>query len=60
MQLGPTHKRSCQEPEVDANVLVGEEEPEGAVPPLSESRPELYARLARARRQLVVRDLATP
>jgi uncharacterized protein (DUF433 family) len=37
---------------VDANIREGEEELERSVPPLSESRPELYARLRKAREEL--------
>ena len=35
--------------EVDANIREGEEELDRVVPPLSQSRPELYARLQKAR-----------
>ena len=38
--------------EVDANIREGEEELERLVPPLSQSRPELYARLQKARLEL--------
>jgi uncharacterized protein (DUF433 family) len=38
--------------EVDANIREGEEELERLVPPLSQSRPELYARLQKARNEL--------
>ena len=38
--------------EVDANIREGEEELERLVPPLSQSRPELYARLQKARMEL--------
>jgi uncharacterized protein (DUF433 family) len=38
--------------EVDANIKEGEEELERLVPPLSQSRPELYARLQKARNEL--------
>ena len=34
---------------VDANIREGEEELERSVPPLSQSRPDLYARLQKAR-----------
>jgi len=44
--------------EVDANIREGEEKIERSVPSLSESRPETYARLQRARRQLASQDLA--
>jgi uncharacterized protein (DUF433 family) len=37
--------------EVDRNIRKGEEELGRSVPPLSESRPELYARLQRAREE---------
>src|SRR5438270_13324199 len=37
---------------VDANIREGEEELERAVPPLSQSRPELYTRLQKAREEL--------
>ena len=40
----------AHEQEVDANIREGEAEMERSVPPLSESRPELYARLERIRR----------
>jgi uncharacterized protein (DUF433 family) len=40
------------EEEVDANILDGEEDLERRVPHLSQSRPELYARLQRAREEL--------
>jgi uncharacterized protein (DUF433 family) len=38
---------------VDANIREGEEELDRAVPPLSESRPELHSRLQKAREELV-------
>ena len=38
--------------EVDANIREGEDEIEGLIPPLSQSRPELYARLQRVREEL--------
>ena len=38
--------------EVDANIRGGEEEFERSVPPLSETKPELYRRLLRAREQM--------
>jgi uncharacterized protein (DUF433 family) len=44
--------------EVDANIREGEEEIQRTVPPLSESRPELYARLERARHEVASQDLA--
>jgi uncharacterized protein (DUF433 family) len=40
------------EEEVDTNIQDGETEIQRAIPSLSESRPELYARLQRARREL--------
>lgn len=42
----------AHEEEVDANIREGEEELERRVPHLSQSRPELYARLQRAREEL--------
>jgi uncharacterized protein (DUF433 family) len=48
----------AHEQEVDANISEGEEELNRSVPPLSESRPELYARLERARREISPQDLA--
>ncbi|SPE33839.1 conserved hypothetical protein [Candidatus Sulfopaludibacter sp. SbA6] len=42
--------------EVDANIREGEEEIERLIPPLSQSRPELYARLQRAREELAKRS----
>jgi uncharacterized protein (DUF433 family) len=48
----------AHEQEVDTNVREGEEEIQRSVPHLSESRPELYARLERARRDIGTRDLA--
>ena len=44
--------------EVDANIREGEEEIEHSIPPLGESRPELYARLERARREISTQELA--
>jgi uncharacterized protein (DUF433 family) len=44
--------------EVDANIDEGEAEISSSVPPLNESRPELYARLERARHEIVSQDLA--
>jgi uncharacterized protein (DUF433 family) len=44
--------------EVDANIREGEEEVERSIPHLSESRPELHARLERARHEIGARDLA--
>jgi hypothetical protein len=37
---------------VDANIREGEEELKHSVPPLSQSRPDLYARLQKAREEL--------
>ena len=48
----------AHEREVDANIVEGEEALNRSVPPLSQSRPELYARLERARHELSTRDLA--
>jgi hypothetical protein len=48
----------AHEQEVDASIRNGEEEIESSVPPLSESRPRLYARLERARHALSTQDLA--
>jgi uncharacterized protein (DUF433 family) len=48
----------AHEQEVDSNIREGEEEIQRAVPPLSESRPELYARLERARHEVATQDLA--
>jgi len=48
----------AHEHEVDANISQGEEELNRSVPPLSESRPELHARLERARREISTQDLA--
>ncbi|HEX3878085.1 MAG TPA: DUF433 domain-containing protein [Bryobacteraceae bacterium] len=47
------HKR-----EVDANIRQGEEAIQRSVPPLNESRPELYARLEGARHEISAQDLA--
>lgn len=47
----------AHEREVDANIREGEEEINRSVPPLSESRPELYARLERARHEVTAQDL---
>ncbi len=43
--------------EVNANIREGEEEIRRSVPHLSESKPELYARLERARHELAGQDL---
>src|SRR6185312_6558335 len=48
----------AHEEEIDANIREGETEMELSVPPLSESRPELYARLERARLDISAQDLA--
>ena len=45
--------------EVDANICEGEDEIQRSIPPLSESRPELYARLERAHHEISTQDLAT-
>ena len=46
----------AHEQEVDANIREGEEEIEPSVPPLSESCPELYARLKHARHEVEAQD----
>ena len=38
--------------EVEANIREGEEQLERSVPPLSQSRPDLYGRLQKARKEL--------
>src|SRR5689334_2676108 len=48
----------AHEQEVDANIIGGEEALNRTVPPLSESRPELYASLERARQETSAQDLA--
>jgi len=48
----------AHEGDVDANIREGEEQLQGSVPHLSESRPELYARLERARDEIASQDLA--
>jgi hypothetical protein len=48
----------AHEQEVDANIREGEVEIERSVPHLSESRPEPYARLERARHEVAAHDLA--
>ncbi len=48
----------AHEQEVDANIRAGEEEVDRSISPLSESRPDLYARLERARREIGSQDLA--
>jgi uncharacterized protein (DUF433 family) len=48
----------AHEQDLDANIREGEAEFERSVPPLSESRPELYARLERTRHKIASQDLA--
>jgi uncharacterized protein (DUF433 family) len=48
----------AHEQQVDANIREGEEDAQRSVPPLSETRPELYARLERARHDISTQDLA--
>jgi hypothetical protein len=48
----------AHEQEVDANIREGEEEIQRSVPHLSETRPELHARLERARHETPSQDLA--
>jgi uncharacterized protein (DUF433 family) len=48
----------AHEQEVDANIREGEEALQNSIPGLSESRPELYARLERARHEIDAPDLA--
>lgn len=48
----------AHEQEVDDNIREGKEEIQRSVAPLSESRPELYARLKRARHEVAAQDLA--
>jgi hypothetical protein len=47
----------AHEQEVEANIREGEEEIQRSVSTLSESRPELYARLERARHEISTQDL---
>ena len=47
----------AHEHEVDTNIREGEDEIQRSVPPLSESRPEIYARLERARHEISQQDL---
>jgi uncharacterized protein (DUF433 family) len=47
----------AHERETDANIREGEEEFQRSVPPLSESRPELYERLERGRSEISTKDL---
>ena len=44
--------------EVDGSIREGEAEIERSVPPLSARRPEMYARLERARHEISTQDLA--
>jgi uncharacterized protein (DUF433 family) len=44
--------------EVDASIAEGEANLKRSVPPLSETRPEMHARLERARREISARNLA--
>jgi uncharacterized protein (DUF433 family) len=48
----------AHEQEVDSNIREGEEEIQRSVPPLSESHPQLYARLERASHEVASQDLA--
>jgi uncharacterized protein (DUF433 family) len=48
----------AHEQEVDVNIVAGEEMLSRSVPPLKESRPELYARLERARDEISAQRLA--
>lgn len=48
----------AHEQEVDANIRAGEQDLHRSVLPLSESHPELYARLERARHDIGAQDLA--
>src|SRR5580693_1343989 len=48
----------AHEHEVNANIREGEEEIQHSVPPLSESRPELYARVDRARHEIASQNLS--
>ena len=48
----------AHEKAVDSNISEGEAEIQRIVPTLSESRPELYARLERARHGIASQDLA--
>src|SRR5437660_2828264 len=47
----------AHEQEIDANVREGEAEIQCSIPPLNKSRPELYARLERALREISTQDL---
>lgn len=48
----------AHEQELDTNIREGEEEMYRSVPRLSESRPELHARLKRAQHDVAAQDLA--
>jgi uncharacterized protein (DUF433 family) len=48
----------ANEQEVDSNIREGEVAIQNSIPPLSESRPELYARLERTRHEIGAQDLA--
>ena len=48
----------AHEHEIDSNIREGEAEIERSVPALGASRPELYARLERARHEVASQDLA--
>ncbi len=48
----------AHEHEVEANIREGEAEIDRSVPPLSQSRPELYARLEHGRHEIASQDLA--
>jgi uncharacterized protein (DUF433 family) len=48
----------AHEQEVDSNIREGEAAIQSSIPPLSESRPEVYARLERARHEIGAEDLA--
>src|SRR3984885_14282374 len=48
----------AHEQEVDSNIREGEEAIQSSLPPLSDSRTELYARLERARSEISAQDLA--
>lgn len=48
----------AHEEEVDRNLVEGEAELNRSVPPLRESRPELYARLEHARHEISTQEFA--
>src|SRR5215469_16169050 len=48
----------AHEQDVDSNIYEGEAEVDRSVAPFSETRPELYARLERARHEISTHDLA--